>query len=159
MNLARRYHRILFNLEGDRGKKAVVYAEVKANTYDFRYLIVVARDGSRVISVVDNRPSEMTLEDRQSRVSSLLQDAKWTFYADNDLDAREQAKVLGDYWLKVKCVRCDEAPQRCDADGVTSKPSWKTDSGLAKGVKNLDELEVMVRDLAAGKKSKWSLFG
>jgi hypothetical protein len=151
---------VKFTLEGERGKKAIVYAEVKAQTYDFRYLLVVARDGSRVISIIDHRPPEMSVEDRMSRVTSLLQDAKWTFYADNDLDAREQAKALGDYWLKVRCVRCDEAPQRCDADGVITKPGWKTDAGFVKGVKGLEELEVMVRDVATGKsKSSWWPFG
>lgn len=149
-----RYHRVKFNLEGERGKKAWVYAEVEEGSHDFRYVLVVSKDGSRVVSVVDRRPPRMTKEDRMSRVTSLIQDAGWAFYTDNDIDEKEQSKVLADYWLKVKCVRCDAQPGRCEGDGVTTTPAWKTSSGVQKGLRDLAELERMVQPLQREKDGK-----
>jgi len=120
------YHRVRFNLEGDRNRKATVWAEVRGGTYDFRYLIVLAKDRSRVWSVVDHRPPEPTLEESQAAVTTLLQDAGWSFYADSDAEAREQGAELGDYWLKVKAVRCDLDAARCERDGVARRPAWST---------------------------------
>lgn len=141
-----------FNLEGERNRKAWVYAEVNSATGDYRYLLVVAKDGSRVVSVVDRRPPPMSEEDRVSRVTSLLQDAGWAFYADTEIDAKEQSRVLGDYWLKVKCVRCDEAPDRCVEAGISGHWSgWKTSAGLQPGIKRLDDLEKMVQPLGKDK--------
>lgn len=131
-----------------------MYGEVGSSTGDFRYLLVVAKDGSRVVSVIDRRPPPLSQEDRVSRVTTLLQDAAgegWAFYADNDVDARAQAAVLGEYWLKVKCVRCDETAERCVEAGVVTTPAWKTGSALVKGVKSLDELEKLVQPLAQAK--------
>lgn len=157
-----KYHRIRFSLEGERGQKARVWAEVRSGTYDYRYLIVLMNDNSRVWSVVDNRRPEPTEEERQARVTTLLQDAGWAFYADSELDVKEQAAALGDYWLKVKHVRCHEDPTRCEEAGATVKPSWSTAAGFNKGVKDLHELEIMTKPLrkaAEGKTSGWSLFG
>jgi hypothetical protein len=153
------FHRVKFNLEGERGRKAWVYAEVKAGTYDFRYLIVVSKDGQKVISITDHRPPPLSLADRQSRVTSLLQDANWAFYADNEVDVAQQREVLGDYWLKVKCVRCDENPAKCDEAGVLSKPSWETNAGFQKGPLDLASLEKMVQPLARGEGKKKGWFG
>lgn len=165
-------------MEGDRSRKASVFAEVSESTGEFRYLIVVAKDGSRVFSIIDRRPPLMSLEDRQARVSTFLQDSAWTFYADNDVDVQQQSSVLGDYWLKVKCIRCDQNPSRCEEVGMLGNtPSWLTfpvgsgatliGSALAKigvgnayiggpvkGVKELAELEDMIRPLAADKEAK-----
>lgn len=147
-----KYHRVKFTLEGDRNRKAWVYAEVHSTTGDFRYLLVVSKDGSRVVSVVDRRPPPMSVEDRTSRVTSLLQDAGWGFYADNEVDVRQQSGVLGEYWLKVKCIRCDETPERCVEDGMaTHVPGWRTTAGPSKGLKPLDELERMVQPIAKEK--------
>ena len=111
------YHRVKFSLEGDRaGRKATVWAEVSSATGDFRYLIVGTRDGGKVISIVDRRPPLMTREERQARVSSLLQDAGWAFFADNEVDVREQGGALGDYWLKCKVVT--EAERVAEKGGV-----------------------------------------
>lgn len=174
----RRYHRVKFTLEGDRNRKASVFAEVAESTGEFRYLIVVAKDGSRVFSIIDRRPPVMNMDDRQARVSTLLQDAGWTFYADNDVDVQQQSSVLGDYWLKVRCIRCDQNPSRCEEVGmVGNTPSWLTFpvgsgatligstlakigvgnayiGGPSKGVKELVELEDMVRPLAMDKEAK-----
>lgn len=144
-----RYHRVKFSLEGERGRKATVFAEVASGTGEFRYLLVVSRDfaaGGKVISIVDRRPPRMTREERQARVSSLLQDAGWAFVADNEVDAREQARVLGDYWLKVKAVTDAE---RVAASGVAGA-AWLAPSGepVGKGVKDLAELERMTQRLA-----------
>jgi hypothetical protein len=157
------HHRVKFNLEGDRGKKATVYAEVATGSSEFRYLLVVAKDGSSVVSVVDRRPPPLTVEERQARVTTLVADAGWAFYTDNDIDARDQAKPLGNYWLKVTCVRCDAAPARCEAAGVTSTPAWKTAAAVVPGVKDLAALEKLVVPLARekegkGKKKGWFSF-
>jgi hypothetical protein len=142
------YHRVKFTLEGDRGRKAGVWAEVASSTGEFRYLIVANRDLSKVISIVDRRPPLMTREERQARVTSLVQDAGWAFFADNEVDAREQARALGDYWLKVKVVT--------DADRVVERGvvgcAWVTEQGeVVKGLKDLAELERMVQRLARKK--------
>jgi len=149
-------HRVKFNLEGERGRKAWVYAEVASGTGDFRYLIVVSKDGSRVVSVVDRRPPLMTRDERAARVSTLLAGAAWAFYSDNDFDAREQARALGDYWLKVPHVRCDAdgGAARCADAGVGAggAPAWRLGAApgapLSKGVKTLDDLERLVLPLA-----------
>lgn len=150
------YHRVKFNLEGERGRKAAVYAEVKEGSYDFRYLILVAKDGSKVISVIDHRPPPMSVSDRQSRVTSLIQDAGWVYYSDNEVDTAAQRDVLADYWLKVKCVRCDENPARCEEAGVTSKPVWGTGGkSFTKGPLDLAGLERLVQPLVKEKKKGW----
>lgn len=120
-----KYHRVRFNLEGERGKKATVWAETRAgSSSDFRYIIVMNKEQSRVWSLVDHRPAELSLHDRQAAVSSLMQDAGWTFFADSEADALEQAEELGDYWLKVRTVRCDLDKDRCIREGITSRPAW-----------------------------------
>lgn len=157
-----KYHRVRFSMEGERGKKARVWAEVRAGTYDFRYLIVLANDQSRVWSVVDHRRPDPTEEERQARVTTLLQDAAWAFYADSELDMREQSAVLGDYWLKVKHVKCYEDAARCDEEHITTKPGWQAGAAFHKGIQSLRDLELMTKPLrkaAEGKKSGWSLFG
>ena len=143
------YHRVKFSLEGERARKATVWAETSTATGDFRYLIVATRDGGKVISIVDRRPPLLTREERQARVSSLLQDAGWAFFADNEVDVREQAAALGDYWLKVKVVGERE---RLAEKGVVGC-AWLTEKGeLLKGVKELAELEKEVQRLAGGGK-------
>jgi hypothetical protein len=147
----RRYHRVKFNLEGERGKKAWVFAEVSSQTSEFRYLIVVSKDGGRVVTVVDRRPPALSTEERQSRITSLIQQhgEGWAFFADNEIDVREQSRALGEYWAKVRCVRCDEAPLRCAEAGVEGTPAWRAEKGaVVKGLKNLAELEKMVQPLA-----------
>lgn len=120
-----KYHRVRFNLEGERGKKATVWAETRAgSSSDFRYIIVMNKEQTRVWSLVDHRPAELSLHDRQANVSSLMQDAGWTFFADSEVDALEQAEELGDYWLKVRTVRCDLDKDRCIREGITSRPAW-----------------------------------
>ena len=148
---------VKFNLEGDRGQKATAWAEVRAGTHDLRYLIVLAKDKTRVWSVVDGRRPEPTTEERLQRLSSALQDAKWVFYADNAVDAREQESVLGEYWMKVKCVRCDDAPALCTDAGVASCPAWTTHrkGEILKGVRSSKELEAAAGDLLYGRKGKW----
>ena len=142
------YHRVKFSLEGERNRKATVYAEVATTTGEYRYLIVVSRDGTKVISIVDRRPAEMNKEERQARVSTLLQDAKWDFIADNEVDLREQARALGDFWLKVKSSGDEE---RAAAAGVVGA-AWRTETReLIKGTKELVELEKMTQRLARGK--------
>lgn len=80
----------------------------------------------------------MTKEERQARVTTLLQDAAWVFFSDNEVDVREQAAALGDYWLKVKAVTDAD---RVNEAGVVGA-AWRTDKGeLLKGVKELAELE------------------
>jgi hypothetical protein len=124
------YKRVRFNLEGERGKKATVWAEIRSgSSNDFRYLIVLAKDRSRVWSIVDTRPPERSIHERQAAVTTLLQDAStagWCFYADNEVDFAEQANELGDYWLKVKTVRCDLDKDRCEREGITAavRPAW-----------------------------------
>jgi hypothetical protein len=120
------YRRVRFNLEGERGRKGTVWAELRAGTSDFRYLIVMSKDHSRVWSVVDHRPPERTLSERQAAVTTLLQDAGWAFWADNEVDMAEQARQLGDYWLKVRTVRCDLDKERCEKEVVTGTPAWST---------------------------------
>jgi hypothetical protein len=120
-----KYHRVRFNMEGERGQKAVVFAEVREGTYDFRYLIALSPDFSYVWTVVDNRPADRTIEERQADVTTLLQDGRVTFYADNEAEIADQAAVLGSYWLKVPVVRCDLDMARCDGDGVTARPAWR----------------------------------
>jgi hypothetical protein len=138
-----------------------VYAEVSSSTGEFRYLIVVTRDGSKVISIVDRRPPLLTVEERQARVSTLLQDGAWVFLCDNEVDARQQGKILGDYWLKVK--------SSSDAERLKATPSlggscgWVGPAGEVvaegKGLKTLEELENMVLPLARGDKGGlWSSF-
>ena len=150
------FHRVKFTLEGDRGgRKAGVWAEVASATGEFRYLIVASRDLGKVISIVDRRPPLMTREERQARVTSLVQDAGWSFLADNEVDVREQARALGDYWLKVKVVTDAE---RVGEKGVVGC-AWVTETGeVVKGLKDLAELERMVQRLARKKGGGgWSL--
>lgn len=158
-----KYHRIKFSLEGERGRKAWVWAEVRHGTYDFRYIIVLNREQSRVWSLVDSRPPERTLDERQGAVTSLLQDGGWRFYADADADIGEQGAVLGDYWLKVRAVRCEKDGKDCEAAGVPSRPAWAVRRPatwmdmlrgnadgtvqVVKGIKTVAELERMTKDL------------
>ena len=131
-----------------------MYAEVSSSTGEFRYLIVVLRDGSKVISITDRRPPVLTTEERQARVSTLLQDAGWVFLCDNEVDARQQGKVLGDYWLKVKAVVDGARLQGVSA--LSGSCGWVSSSGEVvaggKGLKELAELESMVVPLARGDK-------
>jgi len=159
-----KYHRVKFTLEGQRGHspvKAWVFAEVAASTHEFRYLIVATKDGQRIISIIDRRPPLMTEEERLGRVTGLIQDAGWEYYADTDRDVQDQASVLGDFWLKVKCIRCDQEPEKCTANGVPitvgSLPVWKTTT-LVKGAKRLEDLEKLVIPLANPNKKSWYNF-
>jgi len=120
-----KYHRVRFNMEGERGQKAIVFAEVREGTYNFRYLIALSPDFSYVWTVVDNRPADRTIEERQADVTTLLQDGRVTFYADGETEIHDQAAVLGSYWLKVPVVRCDLDATRCESDGVTARPAWR----------------------------------
>jgi hypothetical protein len=153
--LPRRYHRVKFSLEGERNKKALVYAEVSSSTGEFRYLIVQTRDRTKTISIVDRRPPILTLEERQARITTLLQDAGWAFLCDNDVDARQQAKVLGDYWLKVKCIT-DAERVRGVSELSGGGCGWVRAGGElvanGKGLKDIGELEAMVLPLARGDK-------
>ena len=116
---------------------------------EFRYLIVVTRDGSKVISIVDRRTPELSREERQARVSSLLQDAGWAFMYEAEVDGAEQGLALGDYWLKVKTVK---DPERLAAAGVIGC-GWVSEVGeVFKGVKDFETLERMVQRLARGEK-------
>ncbi len=151
---ARRYHRIKFSLEGERNKKATVWAEVASSTGEFRYLIVTGRGDSKVISIVDRRPAVLSLVERQARVSTLLQDAGWVFLCDNEVDARIQGKELGDYWLKCKSSQDGERLRGVSALGGSC--GWVTPGGEAvaggRGVRDLAQLESMVLPLARGDK-------
>ena len=144
-------------MEGERGQKATVWAEVKRGTHDLRYLIVLAKDKTRVWSVLDGRRPEPTAEERAARLTSAMQDARWVFYADNDVDAAEQAGALGEYWLKVRCVRCDATPAACDDAGVVSRPAWTTHrkGEVLKGVRGVKDLEDAAGDLLFAKKGRW----
>lgn len=158
-----KYHRIKFNMEGERAKKAEIWAEVRHGTYDFRYIIAVTKDKSRVWSLLDNRPPARTLEDRQGSVTSIIQDGGWKFYTDNDVDIAEQSAHLGDYWLKVRTVRCDRDVKECEDLGITSRPAWairkpasvweriqgksEGEMQVIKGVRTLHELEMMTKEL------------
>jgi hypothetical protein len=130
---------------------------VSSSTGEFRYLIVVTRDMSKVISIVDRRPPAMTLEERQARVSSLLQDGGWTFLCDNEVDAKQQARALGDYWLKVKSST--DAERHKAAAALGGACGWVGAGGElvagGKGCKELEELEKMVVPLARGDKPGW----
>ncbi len=179
-----RFVRIKFTLEGERpNRKAWVYAEVAQSTHEFRYLIVQlqgpARGGQppRAFVVVDRRSPPLRVEARQSRVSNLLAQAGWAFYAHSRADAEEQAEVLGECWSRVECVRCDQEPDKClranvepgvgapsvwadakAAQAVSLLPQlpWAPRRGeLARGVQRLDDLERVVlpllpRDKGAG---------
>lgn len=150
--------RVRFSIEGERQRKGLVWAEVRQGTYDFRYLIVMARDKSRVWSVLDNRRQPPTLEERRARLTSVLADNGWAYYADGEGDVRSQAEEVGsDYWLKVKHVRCDVSPAACDAAGVLGRPAWTTHKAgeVLKGVRSLRELEELTRDVTHRKKSWW----
>lgn len=126
-----------------------MWAEVCSSSGEFRYLIVMTRDGSKVISIMDRRTPDLSKEERQARVSSLLQDAGWVFMFDNDVDGAEQGHALGDYWLKVKTVR---DPARLASQGVVGC-GWVTETGeVFKGVKDFESLEKMVQRLARGEK-------
>ncbi len=145
-----------FSLEGDRNRKATVYAEVAPGTGEFRYLIIVTRDGSKVISIVDRRPAAMTKEERQARVTTLLQDAGWVFFADNEVDTKEQARALGDYWLKVKAVGDAERAAEAGVQGA----AWRTERGeLLKGIKDLAELERATLRLVKEKREGRGVWG
>ena len=160
-------HRVKFNLEGERGRKAWVYAEVNGNG-DFRYLIVATKEEPRprrVISIIDNRPPDLSEEERQSRVCRLLREAEWSFFADNKRDAEMMEDQLGG-WRGVQCIRCDESPERCEAAGVSTNmgalPLWKGVGAAAVqplpadalGVKSLRSMEKLVLPLA-NPKSSW----
>ena len=151
---------VRFNIEGERGRKATAWAEVRSGTYDFRYLIVLAKDRSRVWSVLDARRAPPTEDERQARLSGVLAGAGWAFYADSEKDQRQQAAALGEgYFSKVKQIRCDEAPGACEAAGVLTRPAWtshKTGEVL-KGVLALKELEELSKEVAHKKKA-WYQF-
>ena len=170
------YRRVRFNLEGDRGRKATVWAELRAGSSDdFRYLLVMSKDRSRVWSVIDRRAVPPSTPERQAAVSSLIAGAGWTFYAADEADAARQAAELGDYALKVKVVRGAEAARAAEEQGVRPLPAWTTGRSpplgyldaardalaaatgaerpprpewrVARGVKTLRELEVMAKEL------------
>lgn len=160
---------VRFHIEGDRGRKGVAWAEVKQGTYDFRYLIVMAKDKSRVWSVIDNRRAPPTGDERASRLTSVLAEHGWTFFADSESDIRAQAESLGpsEYFSKVKCVRCDATPALCDEAGVLTRPAWRAHAGLKeaaatngvlKGVRSLAELEELTREVTFKKAKAWYQF-
>lgn len=147
-----RFSSVKFNVEGAGGKKGTVWAEVRKGTSTYRYIIVLSRDQSRVWSLVDDRTPEPTEEERRRRVTTLLQDNRWDFFADNDVDVAAQAAVLADSWAKVRCVRCDVTPGACAEAGVVATlPTWgertaRAPVPAARGVLQLDELEQLARD-------------
>lgn len=153
-----------FSVEGERGRKGTAWAEVRQGTYDFRYLIVLAKDRSRVWSVVDNRRAPPSVEERAARLTGVLAQHGWTFYADSDGDVRAQAEAIGpvDYFSKVAVVRCDANAPACEAAGVLSRPAWKPHAGskeaLLKGVRALDELEELTRDVTFAQAQPWYKF-
>lgn len=143
---------VKFNVEGAGGKKGTVWAEVRKGTSTYRYIIVLSRDHSRVWSLVDERTPEPTEEERRRRVTTLLQDNRWDFFVDNEVDASAQAAVLSDSWAKIRCVRCDATPSACAEAGVLGTlPTWgeraaRAPVPAARGVLQLDELEQLARD-------------
>ena len=157
---------VRFSIEGDRGRKGTVWAEVAKDTYDFRYLVVLAKDKSRVWSVHDNRRAPPSDEERAARLSGVLAAHGWTFFADGEADVKAQAGALGpagtESFSKVKFVRCDLTPDACEAAGVLSRPAWKPHAGskeaLLKGVRGLDELEELTRDITFAKAKPWYQF-
>jgi hypothetical protein len=139
-----------------------VWAEVRKGTGEFRYILVQTRDRVRGWSIIDERKPEPTIPERQARVSSILSEHKWAFFCDNDSDVRAQSAALEEYWDKVVCLRCDRDPARCAAAGVTSLPAWSDAAATTqpphwRGVKRLEDLEVLSQDLARGK-SIWERF-
>ena len=134
---------------------------MRKGTGDFRYIIVLNRDKSRVWSVLDNRKPEPTLSERQGRLSTILSDYQWAFFADNDIDVKAQRTVFEDYWDKVVCVRCDREPARCADAGVTSLPAWsdataKLQVPALRGVKQIEDLETLAHLEEGRRKSYFS---
>lgn len=120
----------------------------------------MARDKSRVWTVIDNRRQPPSTEERQARLSAILAEHNWVFYADGDGDERGQAEALGgEYFSKVKRVRCDLEPAACDAAGVLSRPAWTTHKSgeVLKGSRSLRDLEEATREVAHTKKA-WYKF-
>ena len=151
--------RVKFNVEGAAGKKGTVWAEVRKGTSTYRYIVVLSRDKSRVWSIIDNRSPEPTEEERRRRVTTILQDNRWDYFADNDVDVAAQAAVLSDSWAKVRCVRCDVSPSACAEAGVSmTLPTWGERAAnapvpAARGVLQLDELEALARSHVGKSKS------
>ena len=126
---------------------------MQKGTSAFRYIIVLSRDRARVWSLIDNRTPEPDEDERRQRVSTLLHDYRWDFFANNDADVAAQAAVLADSWTKVRCVRCDTEPAACADAGVAGAlPTWgeRTSTSApvpaARGVLSLDALEQLGRD-------------
>jgi len=157
---------VRFSVEGDRGRKGTVWAEVKQGTYDFRYLIVLSKDRSRVWSVRDDRRTPPSTEERAARLSEVLATHGWTFFADSEGDVKAQAGALGpsgaESFGRVKHVRCDLSPGACEEAGVLSRPAWKPHAGskeaLLRGVRGLDELEELTRDITFATAKPWYSF-
>ena len=151
---------VRFNIEGERGRKGTAWAEVRSGTYDFRYLIVLAKDQSRVWSVADARRAPPTEDERQARLTGVLAAAGWKYYVDDEAQVRAQAEPLGaGYFGKVTVVRCEAAPAPCEAAGVLTRPAWTSHKSgeVLKGVFALRELEELTRDVAHKKKA-WYAF-
>lgn len=113
---------------------------------------MLSRDQSRVWSLVDDRAPEPTVDERRQRITTLLQEHRWDFYADNDVDVGAQAAALDDSWAKIRCVRCDTNPAACVEAGVLgSLPTWSERESrvpvpAARGVKDLEDLEQFARE-------------
>ena len=162
------YHRVRFTLEGDRGgkkRKASVFAEVRHGTYDFRYILVVLKDQSRLWTILDKRPELQSEGERQKTVANLLLEDGWSYYVDGDSEVNAQARHLGEYFYRVPVVRCDVRGDDCDQAGVINRPAWAkkrvdgrtlwetitfqslAEKQVVKGTMELADLERMTLDL------------
>ena len=153
------YHRVRFNLEGDRGRKATVWAEVSTGTYEFRYLVVLTKDRTRVWSLIDKRTPPPTLEARKADLSGKLREGGWSFAADAESDVAAQRAELGDFSNGVQWVVCSTsqgggAPE-CEAGAP--RPAWRAGPGGAtyKGMLTLEGLEAAQREVAKAESERW----
>ena len=141
--------RIIFNIEGPKGDKAKVYADVAEtmSSGQFYYLIIETLGAQKKVwSVVDNRP-QIPLSVRQCEVAELLTKNGAVLYGSNRCAyTRKQLAEFGiDGVKKIQYVNCDDNYEECKRQLIQGLPSWKIKGRVEPGVKKLEDLYTAVK--------------
>lgn len=141
--------RILFNIEGSRGKGRV-WADVSdgMTTGQFYYLIVQDKRTNELLPLIDQRPKTPEAV-RLADIAELLAQKDVVLYGGSRcVYTRKQLELFGvNATKKLKFVNCDDDFQKCVDMGIEKLPTWVFKEGdmqhRSVGVKSPEDLAVM----------------
>lgn len=139
--------RILFNIEGSRGRGRV-WADKSAAMSDgqFYYLVVQDIRSQDLWAIVDNRPKTPEAVRQEEIATSLSKKGVVLFGGRRCAYTQKQLELFGVNATKqLNFVNCDDDFQKCVDAGIEKLPTWDFNGTKVPGVKSIEDLDVLSR--------------